>query len=226
MARKCWTAIFAGVVLSAMCVCLQARTASAVLVERDLFSAGDNLLTFDTATNLEWLDVDQTLGLSFNQVTVNVGGWLDLGFVYASIDQVSTLYSNAGVTDQTNTPVSSNFAGASELLVKLGCTGFCSQANSPFQQGLTFDGGSVIFGQRGVPFVQTFLNASMARAFCVSAGNDCGVTGDGARSSIGSYLIREASALPEPATIALFGLGLVGLGLAAGRRRQTAEATR
>lgn len=226
MASKRWTAIFAGVVLASMCICLQARTASAILVERDLFSAGDNLLTFDTATGLEWLDVDQTIGLSFNQVTANVGGWIDLGFVYASIDQVSTLYSNAGVTDRTNTPVSSNFAGASELLMKLGCTGFCSQANSPFQQGITFDGGSVIAGPRGVPFVQTFLNESTARAFCVSAGNDCGIADDGALSSIGSYLIREASALPEPATIALFGLGLVGLGLAAGRRRQTAEAIR
>lgn len=37
----------------------------AALIQADLFAPGDGLLTQDTDTALEWLDVDQTLGLSF-----------------------------------------------------------------------------------------------------------------------------------------------------------------
>ncbi len=39
--------------------------AYAALVEQDLFTAGDGLLTLDTDTNLEWLDVTETLGQAF-----------------------------------------------------------------------------------------------------------------------------------------------------------------
>ena len=41
--------------------------AVAALVQRNLFAAQDHLLTFDTSHHLEWLDLTQTVGLSYNE---------------------------------------------------------------------------------------------------------------------------------------------------------------
>ena len=41
---------------------------NASLIEQDLYSINDGLVTFDTNTGLEWLDVNETLGHSYNSV--------------------------------------------------------------------------------------------------------------------------------------------------------------
>lgn len=40
---------------------------------------GDNSLTFDTSTNLAWLDLSITAGISFNQVSSELG----IGGIYS-----------------------------------------------------------------------------------------------------------------------------------------------
>jgi hypothetical protein len=49
--------------------------ASAALVEQDLFTAGDGLLTLDDATGLLWLDLTETTGLSMDDILADIGGW-------------------------------------------------------------------------------------------------------------------------------------------------------
>ena len=44
------------------------QPASAALIEQDLFTSGDGLITLDTSTGLEWLDVTETLGQTYNAV--------------------------------------------------------------------------------------------------------------------------------------------------------------
>jgi hypothetical protein len=60
-------------------ILLFSSTAQATIIKKDLLSAGDTLITFDTDTKLEWLDVTQTLNLSFNDVQseLGVGGQFD-----------------------------------------------------------------------------------------------------------------------------------------------------
>src|SRR5215470_4861134 len=62
--------------------------AAATLVDNGTF-------TTDTATGLDWLDVTQTQGLSYNAVTSLFGSTL-AGWQFATLAQVSKLYDDAG----------------------------------------------------------------------------------------------------------------------------------
>ena len=65
-------------------------TAQAALV-----ALGD--YTTDTDTGLDWLDLDLTLGMSFNQVNAELGtGGLFEGWQVATLDQAQTFLTNAG----------------------------------------------------------------------------------------------------------------------------------
>ena len=56
-------------------------TAHASLIEVDLFSSGDSLLTVDKITGLAWLDLTATVGLSYDEIMAGTGGWTtDQGF--------------------------------------------------------------------------------------------------------------------------------------------------
>jgi len=70
--------------------------ANAALVKKDLFAAGDGLVTLDTATNLEWLDLTATRDLSVDAVLGGAGGWVNAGFQYASFGLVGQLLNDAG----------------------------------------------------------------------------------------------------------------------------------
>lgn len=67
------------------------------LVARDLLTAGDALVTEDHSTDLQWLDVPATRGLSVDQVLADAGGWTDLGFRYATFDELKGLLTSAGM---------------------------------------------------------------------------------------------------------------------------------
>src|SRR5262245_53925791 len=70
------------------------------LIQKDLFPGrGDQLLTFDTATRLEWLNLTVTANHSYLEVLAGFGGFIGtFGFQYATSAQVATLYTHAGVT--------------------------------------------------------------------------------------------------------------------------------
>lgn len=74
-----------------------ASSANAALVSRDLYSAGDGLITYDTVSKLEWLDVAQTAGRSWNDVSGQFGADGDFaGWSYASRNQTIALYRQLG----------------------------------------------------------------------------------------------------------------------------------
>ena len=55
--------------------------------------------TLDDATNLEWLDLTETTGQSYNSVAAGFGGFTTVqGFGYATVSDVLTLFANAGAT--------------------------------------------------------------------------------------------------------------------------------
>jgi hypothetical protein len=79
--------------------------AGTINVQASIIAMGD--FTADTDTGLDWLDHSFTLGMSFDQVTVELGaGGLFDGWSVATQDQVHTYLSNAGWIgpfDPTNT---------------------------------------------------------------------------------------------------------------------------
>ena len=81
-----------------LCLSLWHPPAQAALISMDLAEQNDGLLTFDTDTGLEWLDLTETADLSINQVLA--GGFVTVGFFrYVSSDELRTLYLNAGITE-------------------------------------------------------------------------------------------------------------------------------
>lgn len=60
-------------VLMALTAGLLSMNAQAALVAQTYKTAGDNLVTYDDATNLSWLKLTQTIGMSINQVKAELG---------------------------------------------------------------------------------------------------------------------------------------------------------
>lgn len=55
---------------------LSASASWATLIEVDLISAGDGLVSRDTLTGLDWLDLTATTDLSYDQVEADADGWI------------------------------------------------------------------------------------------------------------------------------------------------------
>jgi hypothetical protein len=49
-------------------------TSEAALIEVDLFSSDDSLITRDTENGFDWLDLTETLNLSYNEIEAGIGG--------------------------------------------------------------------------------------------------------------------------------------------------------
>ena len=72
--------------------------AKATLIQTDLSAPGDGLLTYDSASGLEWLDLTETYSLFGRDVLANIsGGGIWDGFHIATREEVSSLWSNAGI---------------------------------------------------------------------------------------------------------------------------------
>lgn len=218
MKTNLWfTPRFAAVVATSAIV-LVGGAARAALVPMDLISVGDQLITLDTSTGLEWLDLTATMNLSVQDIRSGAGAWLANGFAYASTDQVRTLFLNADpgnvVINTGGNPTSpANLAGARSLLDLLGVT-------HPGPSGNEFDilgNGIVGVGEPGVGLAY----------FAVYGTNSAGTVGyffvpDGVaptsfiNAEVGSFLVR--SPVPEASQAWLFALGLPLAALGARRR--------
>src|SRR5574338_545976 len=70
------------------------------LVQQNLVpGTGDQLITLDTQTNLEWLNLTATANLSYLEVLGGAGGYTTTyGFRYATGAEIALLLQHAGIT--------------------------------------------------------------------------------------------------------------------------------
>jgi acetyltransferase-like isoleucine patch superfamily enzyme len=94
------------------------------LESRDWNSIGDGLITRDTDTGLDWLDVSYTDNRSYNDVfsAINTPGNELYGWRYATLEEVEALWINAGIDTSENDWTSINYQPATDLINLLGTT--------------------------------------------------------------------------------------------------------
>jgi hypothetical protein len=181
-------------------LCLAPRNASAELLGVDLLSTGDQLLTRDTATGLDWLDLTATLNLSARDIQGGSGGWRSLGFVHATTMSVRTLFLNSDppnvVINTGANPLSpSNVNGAQRLLNLMGIT-FPGPSNNDFD---IVGNGIAGIGEPGVGLVHfadygTITDGSLGFFFVPD-----GIAPDTFRDAqVGNFLVRP---IPEPSMV-------------------------
>ncbi len=76
------------------------------LIQQDLVpGSGDQLLTLDTDSNLQWLNLTATAGRSYSEIMGGFGGFTTThGFQYADGGQISDLRLHAGITKGLTEP--------------------------------------------------------------------------------------------------------------------------
>ena len=75
-------------------------SARSALIERDWIADGDGLITYDTATGLEWLDVPATANIPYSDVVATVNTSPEYaGFNFASKQQVETFFNSGNLQD-------------------------------------------------------------------------------------------------------------------------------
>jgi len=198
-------------VLLAVAMIGMASTAHAVLID-------NGVTTIDNASGLEWLDLTQTQNRSYADVASGFGSGGEFeGWRHATISELITLQTNAGFAPPYDLqPVTAAFTNLIDLLGRtqdgtgfdnvldgIGAIGWYDDSGSPTGTShlrfFELDNGVSIFAQ---VLAQTPDSRSTTE-FNIDTGN---------------WLVRAA--VPEPATIVIFGLSVVGLGYA--RRKRVA----
>ena len=105
------------IVAAALAWMLCGTPTHAELISVDLVpGTHDQLLTYDTETGLEWLDVTQTINQTYDEV--RTGAWYQLGFRHATLEELETLFLHAGTPDDGFDP-SATFPNETKALIAL-----------------------------------------------------------------------------------------------------------
>jgi hypothetical protein len=188
-----------------------ASMANAALVD-----SGD--IMKDTSTGLQWLDLNQTAGLSYNSVAAQLGpGGAYAGYSFATESQVNQLFADAGIPN-VNVGMygtAANLPGVTSLLSLWNANlagGYTSTAG-PFGYFFTAGVGSGIIWIPGPQY------GALGTAEATSGPDRDGLGSDGSNSEsyLGSALV-ETSVVPEPTTIMSGAMMLLPFGLGAFRQ--------
>jgi hypothetical protein len=227
------------VVLAGFHLCLAAQLAAGALISVDDPAFGQDSITCDTATGLEWLDLTHSTGQSLLQVIGHLApGMAFDGFRPASADEVRALWQNAGLTtiDGVDGPfvpyigvlngfTEDNYAPAVSLMALVGTTAPSHELNGV---ALPFTAGFAVSTVNPLQAVDATLQlyegegASYAGALSVNS-----YSVSGSSSKLGTWLVRGSweepgVEIPEPTTAALYLLlGGLLVAMAIYRRRPT-----
>ena len=193
--------------------------AFAGVVGADLLTQGDGLITRETGSGREWIDVTATINQSFNSIVAGYGGFLNMGFRIAKLSEVGDLFRSAGITNLTPAGGPENFDSANSLMQLIGCGAQCNlpwrytegfalfdNVNNPYAGGVARANLFISAGSASVAFGDGTNEFQFAGSGC----NDCADQWEGV------WLVRDP--IPEPETYAMMLVGLGMLGFVARRK--------
>lgn len=191
-------------------------TAHADLAEVDLSTPGDGLITRDSDTGLDWLDLTETTNVSYLAIRAGAGGWYGDGWVHATGAQIATLFLNSapGATLNQFLP-GANFTGAVKIIDLLGAT--IVHPRYPLARGFS-DTPPHAGGNADLHYAQ----ADLVGGFGLLRSPFGGTNSTIGFPDSGHFLVRATpttAPIPEPSTLALFG---AAIGLVWWRRRRRA----
>lgn len=109
--------------IATVCLCTSAAGLDAALVVGDWQNPGDGLVTIDTLSGWEWLDLTETAGMSFADVSGELGpGGMFEGFIPATGGDVFSFAQSGGI-DTSTLDFPTNDVAASDLIDMVGVTG-------------------------------------------------------------------------------------------------------
>jgi len=190
--------------------------ANAGLIEVDYegIAGADTAITFDTNTGLEWLDLTETNGISYsNMLTLLGSGQQYEGWRYANYGEVAAIFDYFSLRSYANgghaLVQGSTEDIAIESFTQLFGDTVGEYGNYYGVLGILVDDLATPVARRGV-YISGGINGTYTynqtsiNACCSHLATDI-------RMYFGSYLVRDAQSVPEPSTLAIFALGVIGL---------------
>ena len=199
-----------------LAILLISSAALADLFEEDLFAPGDGLLTRDTVTLLEWLDLTSTTSVSPDEILAGAGpgpgGWVGLGFSHATTEQVKQLFLHSGpvvtIVPYPGAYYEHNYEPAVHLTNLIGMTSPLSTASFGLAKYTTlpgqYDAAAIGIDRDKGAFATPYLMHPSSWSHWTT----------------GNFLVRsyDPTPIPEPSTLVLLS-GAIGLLLWRTRKR-------
>jgi hypothetical protein len=177
-----------------LAVALLAPSARAELVEVDLNAPGDALVTRDTETGLDWLDLGGvTTNLSYDAIQGGAGGWIASGWRYATQAEVCALFvdhTEATTCNYDSGVIVVSLPAAFDVIGLLQTTGSANSGLefSTFLTGLYDDGNGGAAGEAEIEVLGTFPPSQL---WLVRTGATAdAIPASTASTSRGSFLVR------------------------------------
>jgi len=220
-------------ILGASLLLLVSVQVNAALTSIDWKTTGDGLITRDD-NGLEWLDVSETMGRSYNDVSSKLGSGQEFdGFRYSTRDELAGLWDSAGGDNNFYDGTSTQNDGLFDILAP-----YLSEnlpANRP-DLGTPWNGYAIIGAhcapipslcatweggdQQWYSVMSPDINSSNNPETDFFYIDNGWIKNDTSRPVYASGLVR-VSEVPIPAAIWLFGTALIGL-VGFGKRRKAA----
>jgi hypothetical protein len=198
------------------CIAVVSLNVNAAIKNADWKTPGDNLITQDTISGLEWLDLTATADRSYLDVSSQFGiGQEFEGWRYATAEEVTGFWDAFGGDSNYYNGLSTQNNGLFDLVAPYWGDLFCNYSYSSCNTG---DGYSFAFTSEAFDGVSHMLAlASDYNALPNYLTHDeftpsyISLNDKSHYYDIGSALVRDISAVPIPAAIWLFSSGLLGL---------------
>jgi len=180
---------------------------------------GNNSITRDTTTGLEWLDITFSVNQSYNFVSTQfASGGAFAGFRHATDNEVETLFINAGIPNINRASVA-NIAPAIGLISLVGATSF--QSGNPEAIGITATVSRFGGGLRRAGLLDFFF--SNGTGVYEASTNSLSYSESFGFDTVGHWLVRTTpvTSVPEPFTSYLVLSACASFGVLTARKKGT-----